>query len=71
MLVKTAKLAYFFTTVTKCRGFIAISDPTVRAEVLSNANPKLEALVNVLSSLSNAEAEYLNLLLAEKSLSRN
>lgn len=28
-------------TIKPCRGFIAIKDPTIRAEVLSLANPKL------------------------------
>jgi hypothetical protein len=36
--------------------------------VVGFGNPKLDALAGVLQSLANAEVEYLNLLLADRSL---
>jgi hypothetical protein len=46
------------------KGFQALRDPTIRSEVEGYANPKVDALASVLQSLTSAETEYLNLLIA-------
>ncbi len=51
-----------------CPGFQAIHNPKIREQVLANGTPQLEALAEVLQSLTNAETEYLNLRLAERRL---
>lgn len=53
------------------KGFQALKDPAIRAEVIGFANPKLDALTDVLQSLTNAEVEYLNLLSTERLLTNN
>jgi hypothetical protein len=52
-------------------GFQALNDANIRTEVASFANPKLDAVAEVLQSLSNAEVEYLNALITERSLKDN
>lgn len=59
------------TTLKPSLGFQAIKDAKIRTEVSSFTNPKLDALAEVLQSLSNAEIEYLNALITEKSLKHN
>lgn len=53
------------------KGFQAVRDEKIRAEVTGYANPKLDALANVLQSLTNAEVEYLNALITQRSLKNN
>lgn len=55
-------------TLNPSKGFQAVKDANIRAEVLGFANPKLDALAEVLQSLTNAEVEYLNALITERSL---
>lgn len=55
-------------TLKPSKGFQAVKDANIRTEVLTFANPKLEALAEVLQSLTNAEVEYLNALITERSL---
>lgn len=62
------RIVFRNTTLKPALGFQAIKDTNIRAEVTSFANPKLDALAEVLQSLSNAEVEYLNALITEKSL---
>jgi hypothetical protein len=58
-------------TLKPSLGFQAIKDANIRTEVTSFANPKLDALAEVLQSLTNAEIEYLNTLITERSLKDN
>lgn len=42
------------TTVKPLKGFQALKDPKIREEVVGYANPKLDALADVLQSLTNS-----------------
>lgn len=68
MIHRLNRLTYLCHTLKPSKGFQAIQNPTIRAEVLGYANPKLDALAEVLQSLTNSQTEYLNLLLAQKTI---
>jgi hypothetical protein len=62
------RIIFSNATLKPSKGFQAIKDVNIRTEVIGFANPKLDALTEVLQSLTNAEVEYLNALITERNL---
>ncbi len=65
------RIVFRNATLKPAVGFQALKDANIRTEVASFANPQLDALAEVLQSLSNAEIEYLNALITERRLRDN
>ena len=62
-MIRTLQLLQRCASLKPSKGFQAVYNTELQSEIINTANPKLDALVDVVLSLNNMEAEYLNCLL--------
>lgn len=63
IMLKVLRLIHPCVSAKPSIGFQAIRNTELQAEVKQHATAKLDALVDVVMSLTNRESEYLNLLM--------